>query len=209
MGAATSTTPRQDAIEWSVAARALPGQTVSGDLHVVVPTTEGALIGVVDGLGHGEDAVAAARRAVNVIEQHAGESVVSVVQRCHQALQRTRGAVMTVLSLNAREKNATALGIGNVETTIVRADPEARIRRESVLLRCGVVGYQLPALHASVLPVAPGDMIVFATDGVWEDFSDLITLPTSPARLAERILQQKFRGTDDGLVLACKFLGQP
>ena len=45
---------RRHAIEWSVASRALPGQSVSGDLHVVVPTADGALIGVIDGLGHGD-----------------------------------------------------------------------------------------------------------------------------------------------------------
>ena len=200
---------RRHAIEWSVASRALPGQSVSGDLHVVVPTADGALVGVIDGLGHGEEAVAAARVAAGVMEQRASDPVVPLVQHCHQALQRTRGVVMTVLSVNAAENSVSALGIGNVETTIVRANPQARPRRESVLLRCGVVGYQLPALHASVIPVAAGDMFVFATDGVWEDFSELVTTTESPAQLVDMIMAQKFRGTDDGLVLACKYLGHP
>ena len=207
--ASTTLEQRRHAIEWSVASRALPGQSVSGDLHVVVPTADGALVGVIDGLGHGEEAVAAARVAAAVMEERANESVVPLVQHCHQALRRTRGVVMTVLSVNAAENFVSALGIGNVETTIVRANPQARPRRESVLLRCGVVGYQLPALHASVIPVAAGDMFVFATDGVWEDFSELVTTTQSPAQLVEKIMAQKFRGTDDGLVLACKHLGHP
>lgn len=203
-----STHQLRQAIEWSVASRAIPGQVVSGDLHVVVPAPEGVVLAVVDGLGHGEDATFAAKAAVAVIERHADDSVVGLVQRCHQALQRTRGVVMTVVGLNTREDTLTALGIGNVETVIVPANPRAQARRDSVLLRCGVVGYQLPTLHASVRPIESGDMIVFATDGVREDFADLVTTTDTPARLADRIIAEKFRGTDDGLVLACRYLGK-
>jgi len=204
-----TTQQRQQTIEWSVAARPKPGEHVSGDLYLVALTDDGALLAVVDGLGHGESATAAARMAVNVLEQHAGEPIVAVVQHCHRALQQTRGVVMTLVGLNARDDTLTALGIGNVETVIVRASPEARRARESVLLRCGVVGYQLPTLHTSVMPVSAGDVIVFATDGVREDFSELVSPAETPARLAEKIITQKFRGTDDGLVLACKYLGKP
>lgn len=195
-------------LDWSVAARALPGQAVSGDLHVVAPWREGVLIGVVDGLGHGDEATAAARIAVAVLEQHAGESVITLVQRCHQALQRSRGVVMTLASIDTAEDTVSMLGIGNVETVLCRADPEARPRRESVLLRGGVVGYQLPALHASILPLRGGDVLVFATDGVREDFAELIQPAEPTAQIVERIMAKKFRGSDDGLVLGCRYLGK-
>jgi phosphoserine phosphatase RsbX len=199
----------QEVVEWSVVSRALPGQSVSGDLHVVTPCADGVMIAVVDGLGHGDEATAAARIATAVLEQHAGESVIALVQHCHRALQRTRGVVMTVVSLNHREQTLSALGIGNVETVVHRADSHARPQRESVLLRGGVVGYQLPQLQASVLPITPGDVVVFGTDGVREDFSELINPAEAPARIAERIMAKKFRGTDDGLVLACKYSPKP
>ena len=201
-------TQRQPAVEWSVASRALPGQTVSGDLHDIAPWSEGVLAGVVDGLGHGDEAIAAARIAVAVLEQHAGEPVIALVEHCHRALQRTRGVVMSVVILNTREESLTALGVGNVETVICRAEGNGPARRESVLLRNGVVGYNLPALQASTIPVSAGDMIVFATDGVREDFADLVNRTEALQRLSTRILDQKFRGTDDGLVLACKYLGR-
>jgi phosphoserine phosphatase RsbX len=75
-----------------------------------------------------------------------------------------------------------------------------------VLLRGGVVGYQLPALHASILAVTPGDLVVFATDGVREDFSDLIDIRDPLPRLVDTIMAKKYRGTDDGLVLGCRYL---
>jgi phosphoserine phosphatase RsbX len=164
----------------------------------------GVLMAVVDGLGHGAEATIAAKTAIDVLARHASESVVRLVERCHRALQRTRGVVMTLVSLNIHNDTATALGIGNVETVFRRGDPATRPKHESILLRGGVVGYRLPPLQASIVPLAPGDVVVFATDGVREDFSDLIE-PTEPlAQLVDRIMARKFRGTDDGLVLACK-----
>jgi negative regulator of sigma-B (phosphoserine phosphatase) len=200
---------RDQCVEWCVASRALPGELVSGDLHVVSSWEHGVLIGVVDGLGHGDEATFAARCAVNVLAEHPAESVISLVQRCHRALLNTRGVVMTLLSLNTQDDTATLLGVGNVEAALVRANPQGVRPRESVLLRGGVVGYQLPALHASLVPFTPGDLVVFATDGVREDFSDLVNPQDAPAQQVERIMAQKFRGTDDGLVLACKYLGKP
>jgi len=205
---ATTATQRQSAIDWSVCARAFPGQSVSGDLHVVAGWADGVLMGVVDGLGHGDEATAAARIAAAVLEQHAGEPLVPLMQHCHRALQRTRGVVMTLVTLHLREPCVHVLGVGNVETVVQRADARARPPRESVLLRGGVVGYQLPALQTTVLPISAGDVIVFGTDGVREDFSELINPAEPPARIAERIMAKKFRGTDDGLVLACKYTGR-
>src|SRR4051812_69426 len=170
----TTLPQHQQVLDWSVASRCLPGESVSGDLHVVAPWQYGVLIGVVDGLGHGDEAVAAARIAVAVLEQYASEPVISLVQRCHAALQRSRGVVMTLASLNTSDDTLTVIGIGNVETVVYHASPAVRPRHESVLLRGGVVGYQLPALQASTVAVSAGDLVVFATDGVREDFSDLI-----------------------------------
>ena len=187
------------------AAGAAIGEAVSGDLHLVCSWDGGALICVVDGLGHGEEASAAARQAVQVLETHARESLISIVQHCHRALLQTRGVVMTLASLDTHSDTLTVLGVGNVEAMIFHPTPRGPARREGVLLRGGVVGYQSPALQTTVLPVSLGDMIVFATDGVREDFSDLIN-PFDPLQeMVDKVLAQKFRGTDDGLVLACKY----
>jgi phosphoserine phosphatase RsbX len=206
MEAMTTELHREHGVEWCVVSRAVPGEDVSGDLHVVVPSREGLLIGVVDGLGHGDEATAAAQKAASVLSAHSDEPVVPLIRRCHEALRTTRGAAMTILALNITDRTAAAVGVGNVEMVLVRANRATRPVRESALLRNGVVGYRLPALQASGLAVAPGDVVVFATDGVREDFGDSVTATEPLPRLVERILGQKFRGTDDALVLACKLL---
>ena len=50
-------------IAWGVASRPSPGEVASGDLHLIQPTMDGVLLAVVDGLGHGDAARAAAKSA--------------------------------------------------------------------------------------------------------------------------------------------------
>jgi serine/threonine protein phosphatase PrpC len=197
-------------IEWGAAAAALPGQAVSGDRFVVAPFPDGALVAVADGLGHGADAAAAADIAVNILQAHAAEAVISLVRRCHDALARTRGVVLTLASFNAADDSMTWLGVGNAEGVLLRG-PTASGRpaspRETALLRAGVVGYQLPPLRASVLPVAPGDTLILTSDGIHSGFAVAVTPTDSPQQIADRILGQYNRQTDDAIVLVVRYLG--
>ncbi len=200
---------REAGIEWSVVARTLPGETVSGDQHLVAKSADGLLMAVIDGLGHGDEATRAAKTAADVLADHADEPVVQLMRLCHAALKQTRGAAMTIVSINARRRTASAVGVGNVETVVVRRDRGPRQvtpPRETVLLRNGVVGYQLPPLQPCEIALEPGDVVVFATDGVREDFGERVNAREPLPQLVQGILRQKFRGTDDALVLACKIL---
>jgi phosphoserine phosphatase RsbX len=197
-------------IEWGAAAAPLPGQVVSGDRFVVAPFAEGVLVAIADGLGHGDDAAAAADIAVNILRAHAVETVIALVQRCHDALTRTRGVVLTLASFNARDDSMTWLGVGNAEGVLLRGQNGSGATdslRETVLLRGGVVGYQLPPLRASVLPIARGDTLILASDGIRGGFADALTLTDSPQQIADRILGQYNKQTDDAVVLVVRYLG--
>src|SRR5215472_796354 len=75
-----STLLSRQVFAWGVATRALPGQTVSGDLHLVKEFRDGALLAVVDGIGHGAEATAAAGLAVRILEAHAEEPPVTLIR---------------------------------------------------------------------------------------------------------------------------------
>jgi hypothetical protein len=191
-------------IEWGVAACALPGQTVSGDLHLVKPITGGVLLAAVDGVGHGEEATAAAEIAIGILNQHAGELLDRLVMRCHAALTKTRGVAMTVATLLATEERLTWLGVGNVEAALLHAGEGGS---ERVLLRSGLVGYQLPELRASTTAIAPRDLLVFATDGIGPNFADNLHQSGPPQQIADRVLDCHFKRHDDALVLVARYLG--
>lgn len=198
-----------DILEWCAASSALPGQATSGDLYLVKAFPGGALAAVVDGLGHGEEASTASRRAIDLLSTLAAESVITQVKRCHEALRSTRGVAMTLVSFNFLENIVTVLGIGNVETVLVRGRESASPPAETMLLRAGVVGYQLPPLRASVLPIHPGDLVLFCTDGIDVSFTNRLSAADPPKHLANRVLAEHGKGTDDALVLAVRFHGAP
>ena len=195
-------------IEWGVATLTLPGQTACGDRYVVKPFPDGVLVAAIDGVGHGDEAADAAKIAVTILETYGDESVLSLLKRCHEELRKTRGVVLSLASCNARESTMTWLGVGNIEGRLLRADPHAYPRQESLLLRGGVVGGLLPAPYASIVPVRPGDTLVFTTDGVRSDFVEGLTVGESPQRSADRILGQYAKRTDDALVLVARYVRQ-
>jgi len=198
---------RAAVIDWGVATLTLPGERESGDLHLVKPVRAGVLVSVVDGLGHGAEAAAAARAAVAALSRHAQESVLPLLQRCHQALAGTRGAVVSVALFDRADGSMTWLGVGNVEGVLLYADAGGRRGRERLVTRGGIVGSELPPLRAEVLAVAPGDTLILATDGIQSGFADDLAVEAPPQQLADQILTRSGKRTDDALVLVARYVG--
>jgi len=193
-------------IEWGVASRALPGQPRSGDLNVVKSFPNGVLVAALDGIGHGEEAASAAMIAREILEAHVEESVVALVTCCHKGLYATRGVAMSVASFNLSEARITWLGVGNVQGVLLRRGLSRSVTEESLLLRAGVVGVQLPSLRVSVLPVSTGDTLIFTTDGINTDFDRRLARNHPPRKAAESILARHGKTTDDALVLVARYL---
>lgn len=196
-------------VEWGVAERQKPGETLSGDLHLVKPLETGVLLAVADGLGHGEAAAEAARLAMNVVQEHSLEPLAEIMENCNRELHRTRGVVMSLAHLNALNNSMEWLGVGNVEGVMVRSAPDGKPAREFLLLSCGVVGGQLPPLRTAVLEIARGDTLVLATDGIQRGFEDSMVLLKGPQETAQGILERNGLATDDALVLVATFQGRP
>lgn len=192
-------------LQYWVAARSFPGQSESGDQYLVASFPDGVLIAVVDGLGHGNEAALAAKTAVVTLAAHAGDPVESLVQRCHEALRKTRGAVMSIASLNEVTGTMTWLGIGNVEGTLVRSGPAALIKPASLLPRGGIVGDSLPSLSPETLALHPGDLLFLATDGINSAFIRDIRYTENPHQLVHQSFIRHGRITDDALLLGARW----
>ena len=192
-------------IDWATAGSALAGEVVSGDLHVVAPFSEGVLVGLIDGLGHGPEAAEAARVAASLLAHHASEYPTSLIQRCHEALRKTRGAVLSIASFDASSSLLTWSGVGNVEGVLLRSDPVSAA--ESIPVRGGVVGYKMPPLRADVLSILRGDTLILATDGIRNDFKVGLIAEQSPRDIADSILRTYGRTTDDACVVVARYNG--
>jgi negative regulator of sigma-B (phosphoserine phosphatase) len=201
-------TIRVPLVEYGVAKAALPGQGESGDQHLVRCSKDGVLIAVIDGIGHGQEAASAAKVATTVLESGVDEPIISLVEQCHEKLRSTRGIVLSLASIEPVHGMMTWLGVGNVQGVLVRSDPQKKGNlHEVLLLRAGVVGSQLPPLQAAVLPIARGDTLFFATDGVRINFAESLSARENPQRAADRILKEYGSRTDDALVLVSRLTG--
>jgi phosphoserine phosphatase RsbX len=200
-------TIREPMVEYGVATFVLPGQGESGDHHLVFCNRRGVLVAVIDGIGHGEEAANASKGAAAILRSLADEPIISLVEQCHERLRASRGVVLSLASIDPEHGMMTWLGVGNVQGVLMRADATKGNVHESLLLRAGVVGSQLPALQATVLPIVKGDTLFFATDGVRSDFSANLSSRENPQRAADRILAQYRNGSDDALILVSRLTG--
>ncbi len=195
-------------IDWAVQTYTLPGQSECGDRHIVVTKDRRAVVAVVDGVGHGAHAAEAAVEAIETLREYAAtEPLDALVQRCQTRLQQGRGVVMSLADLNADNRRMTWLGVGNVFGALRRKASALMRKPESLLLRAGVVGKQLPPLRTATLPVARGDVLILATDGIRTDFAESVIPEWEPQRIADDLVQRYGKRTDDALVLVVRFMG--
>lgn len=189
--------------------RALNGnQTPSGDGYVMEPTKKGFLVGVVDGLGHGERAAKAAKVAVAALKEHSDKHITQLFEICHRELLRTRGVVMSLATFDFAAQKMTWASVGNVQGILVRANHRVSRKKETLMQRGGVVGYRMPDLRTVTVPVKRGDTLVFSTDGIEDKMVDGIELDKPTQQIADEIFSNYHLGTDDALVLVARYLGQ-
>jgi len=160
----------------------------------------------VDGLGHGHDAQSAARLAIATLEAEPHREITGLVERCHSVLNRSRGVVMSIASLDAERETITWLAVGNVEGLLIRS---GAAKREAILMRGGIVGHRLPSLRSTTLPLSAGDVLVFATDGIREGFAEGLRADAPLQVIADRVLARHGRPDDDALVLVGRWRGRP
>ncbi len=196
-------------VEWAVCSRALAGQAVSGDLHIVAARARGVLVGAIDGLGHGPEAAAAARIVAAVIEQHVEEDLKDILQCCHAELRGTRGVAASLAALDTACSEIGWVGVGDVAAMVVRASGPAGLVRSVLVPRHGVIGYRLPTIDVANVPLALGDTLIFTTDGIRPDVAPRTLSGLAPHEMADEILRAYGRLNDDALVLVVRYLGVP
>lgn len=198
---------RNAIIDWGIACQALDGAEWSGDAYVIKAFKNKVLVAAIDGLGHGKQAADAACAAVATLMDCPEEGIVTLVRRCHEGLLKTRGVVMSIALFNAVDDSINWVGVGNVYGFLLRSDQHTIPDHESLLLRGGVVGYQLPPLRSSKINVGRGDILIFSTDGIRSGFEKEVNPHESPQQIADNILMNYNRKTDDALVLVARYTG--
>ncbi|MCF7802595.1 MAG: SpoIIE family protein phosphatase [Candidatus Marinimicrobia bacterium] len=196
-----------NALEWAISRKPMSGESVCGDNYLVTFSEHRVLVAVTDGLGHGEKAAESSQRAINELRNYSNETLLRLIRQSHEILLGSRGVTMSLALFDSENHTMSWTSVGNVDGILYRSNEDATPAHESLVLRGGVVGYRLPALQASMFMVEPGDLLLFATDGVRHDLFPTIDVHTPPQKIVEYGNKNFFKETDDALILAARYLG--
>jgi hypothetical protein len=199
---------RAGIVEWCTAGRPIPGEEQSGDEALVLGDEDVVLVAAVDGLGHGPHAREAAQAAVESLRRDPWDDVVSLTERCHEALRATRGAAIGLAVFRAGG-TVTWLGVGNITGRLVTAGGLSAPARKWLGSQSGIAGDDdLPPLNPAAIPVRRGDVLILATDGIDDSFGDTVAVSGTCEEIADRVLREFGRATDDALVVVARYLAE-
>jgi len=184
---------------WSRPAR---GEDANGDAYYIWQRDDLMLLAAIDGLGHGRGAHEAARAALSILEQWAGEPLDELFFAAHDALRATRGAVMSVIVLDETGETFQYAGVGNIEVRVFNAPEPIHVVPNN-----GTLGARLEKVRVWSHKWSRGGTVVMATDGIsaaWDLSAYPSLLTKNPQLLAGILLRDFGRDSDDATVLVLR-----
>jgi phosphoserine phosphatase RsbX len=170
------------------------GETECGDIAVVRTGGDFALLAVIDALGHGPLAAAAARIASDLLEKAPlDRGVLHLIELLHAALRGSRGAAAMICILSA-DGRLQGCGVGNVEMRTVGS-------RVPTVLTPGILGASVNRLRTFEARVVPGDRLVLFSDGISSRMDLGSVRGLAPAGACDVLMTQYRRTHDDSTVL--------
>jgi len=170
------------------------GEIANGDRAVSRTDGEGrSLFGVIDGLGHGVEAAAAAQAAAQCLEAISLDTPLqAIMQHVHDGLIGSRGAAATLCLVRAGIIEVCAVGNVEVRSSNVRIP---------LVFSPGILGVRVVKLHACRAALSSGARVVLFSDGISSrvPVDDVRSLGPRPA--CDALMQKYRRKEDDATVL--------
>ncbi|MGP4047673.1 SpoIIE family protein phosphatase [Streptomyces sp. 2A115] len=182
----------------------LGGDGESGDAWAVAEPGSRTAALVVDGLGHGPGAAAAARAAITTFEGTAVTDLDRLVRHAHEAMRATRGGVLGACLLDPGRGEFAYAAVGNITGRVLTGG-----RSIHLLDRPGTLGTQLslPTVRLQHGPWEPGSTLILVSDGIRSAWSleDHPRLPDHHPSIIAAVLHREYgRSTDDATVLVVR-----
>lgn len=173
----------------------------NGDAFIVKRQNNQLLVGVIDGLGHGELARAAAVAAQDYVERHDDLPLDKIFLGASRACRATRGVVMALARFSSPSKMSFA-SLGNVEARVCGSR-----ERVAFVVRRGIVGVDEAHVSAQEINWESQWVLILHTDGLrthwqWDDFPGLGREPAK--EIAARLMRGLAGSNDDATILAVK-----
>jgi anti-sigma regulatory factor (Ser/Thr protein kinase) len=183
------------------------GEPVCGDAWSVSQGRGRVVVFVVDGLGHGPDAAAASRAALEAVQKNLHRDAPNLMEAVHGALRPTRGAAAAVALLQPESELCSFCGIGNIAASIRSAGAS-----RSMVSHNGILGHQVRKMQEFQYPFPKGALLIMHSDGIATHW-DLAAYPgiesRHPALVSAALFRDHSRLRDDLTVLALRNEGRP
>jgi anti-sigma regulatory factor (Ser/Thr protein kinase) len=175
---------------------------VNGDSFVVHRWSESALVGIIDGLGHGQFAHRAAEAARQYVESHFDRPLDQIFLGTSRACRATRGVVMALARFDWGAGRMYFASIGNI---LARVFPSSE--PSNFVVRRGVIGLNAPRAIVTEHVWPLDHVLVLHSDGVsthwnWQDFPGWAERPAES--MARDLLQTRTTGKDDATVIVVR-----
>jgi anti-sigma regulatory factor (Ser/Thr protein kinase) len=184
---------------------AMHGEPVCGDAWAVEEWRDRLSVLVADGLGHGISAHDAARAATDAFRAHSQAEPAAILEACHAALARTRGAAVAVAKVVASGERGTFAGVGNIVCRV-----ESSTAHRHLVSHNGTVGHTMRKLQEFAFPWPRGALLILHSDGIGTHW-DLTTYPglsaRHPALIAAVLYRDYDRGRDDASIVVIRNRG--
>jgi len=188
--------------QFGAVTRPHPKMELNGDAFVIKEWDQHALVGVIDGLGHGLYAHQASEAARDYIERHYRQPLQDIFLGVDRICRSTRGVVMALARLNNPENKMIFGSVGNIECRVVGAEKPLNF-----IMRRGVIGNNAPKPRITEHEWDTSHIMILHSDGVssrWR-WSECMHLANQSASHIAQHLIRKFSSTeDDATVLVVK-----
>jgi anti-sigma regulatory factor (Ser/Thr protein kinase) len=194
-------------LSFGAATRSHPITDRNGDAFIIKKEGQFALVGVIDGLGHGQFAQLAAQTARQYVESHCDQPFSAIFRGAGRACRSTRGVVMALARFDWEQDlfgepvrtRLTLASVGNIETRVFGSSESMNFR-----VRRGIIGLNAPEPVVTEHHWEPNFVMVMHSDGLssrwrWEDFSELEEAPATV--VARRLLLGLAKDNDDATVV--------
>ncbi|PZR28849.1 MAG: serine/threonine protein kinase [Citrobacter freundii] len=183
------------------------GEKKCGDNWTLFLKGKLAMLTMIDGLGHGEDADAAATAAVEHFRKQTVGGPCDQLRDISTVIKKTRGAVMTIAQIDVANKQMTYCSVGNILTRLVNQPLSMAARTFSSYN--GIVGHTLPRVMNNTTIPWDGklDMLIMHSDGLsgrWDLGKYPRILQKHGMVLCAALYKDHNRGTDDTTVAAIR-----
>ena len=183
-----------------------PGEVVSGDAWDIRIEDGKASLIVADGLGHGPDAAAAAQVALTAFRAsdlgNAHGSPSAILEHAHPLMRHTRGAAVSICTLDRQANTVVAAGAGNISGRIISG-----LSDRSLLSQHGTLGLRIRTLQDATYAWPEHALLVMHSDGLqsrWKLDGLGGLLRCDPAVIAGWLVRDHTRGSDDVTVVVVK-----